>query len=315
MNQVSDRKIQNVNERFFIKSLLGSGGFGALLRVVDKQDDEEKALKMFQIEEDFELAYKTFLGIKALGDKCYKGLVCYHEIFMGNFTEIPEQISAELDYGIDLENSYACILMSLVPGVSLDFYQETHKNIPESTVLSILKQSLYVLCILHSNGWVHRDIKDENIMIDPKTLTITLIDYDFFCQYGKNLPYSCDIGGGGTYLYMSPEWRMASNAKKEMTEDQQIKSDIWGLGVTMYHLITGEYPYVIEPPKLTASDSGYYDDIFTKLSKLNSKDNRNLVKKLHYPNKQIEKVINSMLEYDSDRRPESLELMKMIQNS
>ncbi len=109
----------------------------------------------------------------------------------------------------------------------------------EQEVKQIAKQALTILSLLHSQKppLIHRDIKPSNLMIDDRG-QLYLIDFgavqDAFRSRG---------GGGstiiGTYGYMAPE---------QFTGQAMIQSDLYALGATLVHLLSGcspaEMPYL-----------------------------------------------------------------------
>lgn len=82
-------------------------------------------------------------------------------------------------------------------------------------------------------GIVHRDIKLENIMIDERTKTVKIIDFGFSVTVSAStkLKIFC-----GTPTYMSPE----IVSKVDYCGK---KADIWALGILLYALLTGKFPF------------------------------------------------------------------------
>jgi serine/threonine protein kinase len=87
---------------------------------------------------------------------------------------------------------------------------------------------------VHKNGFVHRDIKAENCIID-KQLNCLLIDFGLSQAFDH--PYSEKLIVG-TKLYMSPEI---------LTQDDenpyQPPCDIWAIGILTYLLLSGNFPF------------------------------------------------------------------------
>ncbi len=89
---------------------------------------------------------------------------------------------------------------------------------------------------LHSKGICHRDIKLENIIINPKTKKIKLIDFGFAVFYNPNNPdYHLKLLCG-TPSYMAPELLQ----KKEYRGPP---IDVWTCGIAMYILVSGKLPF------------------------------------------------------------------------
>ena len=92
---------------------------------------------------------------------------------------------------------------------------------------------------MHSQNIAHRDLKLENVLIDPKSEQVKIIDFGF-SVHCKN-----DEGGLqqvlGTPCYMSPE------IIDKKTYDP-FKVDVWALGVLFYRILVGTYPFQGTPP-------------------------------------------------------------------
>ncbi|KDE06926.1 CAMK/CAMKL/PASK protein kinase [Microbotryum lychnidis-dioicae p1A1 Lamole] len=119
------------------------------------------------------------------------------------------------------------------PSNDLFDYVDLHPNgLPPSTIHSILSQLCSALDFLHSHNIVHRDIKDENIILSS-TGHVHLIDFGSaaYVKDGKKLDTF-----SGTLDFAAPEvLRGARYGGKEQ--------DLWALGVLGYVLICGECPF------------------------------------------------------------------------
>lgn len=93
----------------------------------------------------------------------------------------------------------------------------------------VCRDILRALCYLHAAGYVHRDVKPQNILL--KNDKAVLSDFGF-CAYSDNngVDHFC-----GTPYYMSPE---GLNKSKSF-----FKSDIWSLGISLIEVLTGKHPF------------------------------------------------------------------------
>ena len=112
------------------------------------------------------------------------------------------------------------------------------KGPPDLAVsLSIIRQVILAIQQAHEHGIVHRDIKPENILITRK-VEVKVTDFGLSRFFAGETPAVNLTQSGvtlGTPLYMSPEQVQGH------TVDH--RSDIYSLGVTCYHLLTGEPPF------------------------------------------------------------------------
>ncbi|KAF9403447.1 hypothetical protein BGX21_004208 [Mortierella sp. AD011] len=117
-------------------------------------------------------------------------------------------------------------------GMDLFDYIELTPYMTEDEIRAIFKQVCDAINHLHSNKIVHRDIKDENVILDQKG-NIQLIDFgsSAYLKEGKKFDTFC-----GTLDYAAPE--VLTGKKYEGR-----KQDIWALGILLYTLIYKENPF------------------------------------------------------------------------
>jgi calcium-dependent protein kinase len=109
--------------------------------------------------------------------------------------------------------------------------------LPEKAVRVIASRLLGALAYLHARGIVHRDLKPDNVFLASGDFNdIVLADFGLACV----LPVAEGPGKAvGSPNYVGPEiWEGGG-----LTE----KVDIWALGVTVYGLLLGGFPYVLHP--------------------------------------------------------------------
>ena len=80
-------------------------------------------------------------------------------------------------------------------------------------------------------GYIHRDIKPENVCIDDEG-NCKIIDFGISKSFTIGKKFKSSIG---TPFYMAPE--VANNQKYNQL------TDVWGLGIIMFMIITGKSPY------------------------------------------------------------------------
>ncbi|MGI9203031.1 MAG: serine/threonine protein kinase [Woeseiaceae bacterium] len=136
-------------------------------------------------------------------------------------------------FDLGVSDDHAHIAMEYVPGG--DLKQRISHGILEKDALAYTRQIAGALSQLHSRGILHRDLKPGNIMVRADD-TLALIDFGL----AKRMRLEQEITGNGeifgTPYYMSPEQGHA--------EDVDERSDIYGLGVIYYEMLTGQKPYL-----------------------------------------------------------------------
>ena len=127
------------------------------------------------------------------------------------------------------------IVLKYIEGNTLtNFLKEKNFNLDEKEVAYIIYQIAKGIEYLQKFGIVHRDLKPDNIMIIPKNdeLNIKIMDFGFSRIVSKEEKL---MEGFGTLYYAAPE--LIQNSPYNS------KIDIWSLGVIIYYMFTGCYPF------------------------------------------------------------------------
>jgi serine/threonine protein kinase len=128
------------------------------------------------------------------------------------------------------------MVLEYVEGMSLAELILQSGRLRLDRALRIILQVAEALAAAHRLGVVHRDVKPGNILV-TKDGQAKLADLGLAVIVGKqNAPVTPTTGMAGTVAYMSPE-----QAGSAMAVDH--RSDIYGLGATFYHAVTGQMPF------------------------------------------------------------------------
>lgn len=145
-------------------------------------------------------------------------------------------------------------------------YIEHHDDMPESHIKHIFRQVVEAVGHLHAHDIVHRDIKDENVVIDSQ-LNVCLVDFGSAAKLDGKL-FSTFYG---TVEFTSPE--VLQGARYEGKPQ-----DIWSLGILLYTLMYRQNPfasvddilaYHLKIPFILSQDS---NDLLLKLLAKNVSD-------------------------------------------
>ncbi|MCC6464925.1 MAG: protein kinase [Planctomycetes bacterium] len=143
-------------------------------------------------------------------------------------------------FNVDEHAGNLFLVMELIEGTDAAQMLKNGGRFRYRRALEIGAAAAEALSYAHSQGLVHRDVKPHNILLGAKDGKIKLSDFGLAraAAGSSHLTMSGQIMG--TPHYMSPEQAEA----KEVTD----KSDVYSLGVAVYHMLTGETPFVGDTP-------------------------------------------------------------------
>ncbi|AFZ01941.1 protein kinase domain-containing protein [Calothrix sp. PCC 6303] len=140
-----------------------------------------------------------------------------------------------------LGNGYV-LVMEDCGGVSLGKYIQ-QQSLDMTDVLTIALQIADILHDLWHHQVVHKDIKPTNILIHPESKQVKLIDFSIASLLPKETrEIQCPQGLEGTLAYLAPE------QTGQMNRGIDYRADFYGLGVTLYQLLTGILPFTSDDP-------------------------------------------------------------------
>ncbi|MEM1063755.1 MAG: serine/threonine-protein kinase, partial [Planctomycetota bacterium] len=206
--------------RYLVKKKLGAGGMGAVWLARDEKLERDVALKLLPLAESTsESLVKRFRAEAAAAARLK------HPNIVGVY-----------DAGED-ESGYLFIALEYVDGV--DAERRLKKSGPMSfrRTVSIVRQLNEALVHLHEQGLVHRDIKPSNLLVrQDGTVMLTDMGLAKAVESGSNAGITRAGFTVGTVDYMAPEQARGS-------KHADIRSDLYSLGCTWFHLLTGSPPF------------------------------------------------------------------------
>jgi serine/threonine protein kinase len=131
------------------------------------------------------------------------------------------------------------LLMELLPGVSAKRRIQDRGRLPSTVALAAGRQVAEALAALHAAGFVHGDVKTDNVRLVSPGRAV-LVDLGFAHAPGDLVGWAESGHMMGTPNYIAPElcWKPPTDT---------FAADVFGLGVTLYELLTGKLPYSSGP--------------------------------------------------------------------
>jgi tetratricopeptide (TPR) repeat protein/predicted Ser/Thr protein kinase len=210
-------------ERYEILKLLGEGGMGAVYRAHDRELERTVALKVIRPE----LARNA-----QVLQRFKQELILARQVTHRNIIRI-------FDLGTAAGTRF--ITMEYIEGEDLSSVLAKRGKLPAAEAAGIVAQVARGLEAAHAEGVVHRDLKPQNIMIDPQG-KVSVMDFGI----ARSMDASNMTRTGallGTPTYMSPE--QAQGQKVDA------RSDLYTLGIIFYELLTGAPPFAADNPMAT----------------------------------------------------------------
>jgi serine/threonine-protein kinase len=207
--------------------ILGKGGMGSVMLARSVKDGRV-------------VAVKTLLPEVAVSEQSLKRFL--REIEVASSLRHPHIVSY-IEHGT--HNGIVYLVTEFVGGMDAAKFSKTRGGrLDYREVVIIIEQTLGALDFAHSQGFVHRDIKEQNILVDGSypNYVAKLTDFGLaksFMQTGMSgVTMVGDVAG--TIAYMPPE---------QVRDFKEVKppSDIYAVGMTAYSLMTGAHALDISP--------------------------------------------------------------------
>ncbi|MGD1804945.1 AAA family ATPase [Dapis sp. BLCC M126] len=140
------------------------------------------------------------------------------------------------------QRSYAIVFEDF-GGISLKRWLKEHKNLCPSEFLVLAIAITEIIGQIHAQNVIHKDINPDNIVFNPKTKELKIIDFGIATQLSRENPTLKNPNVlEGTLTYISPE------QTGRMNRGLDYRSDFYSLGVTFYEMLTGKVPFESSDP-------------------------------------------------------------------
>lgn len=213
----AESKLRLLDE-YSVGAMLGQGAYGVVSACKKRSTGEEYAVKMVdKVETPVDQIRKEAEMLKSLD---HPNIVKFH--------------------GVYYERCFVCIVMDKMGGGDLVEGLQRHNKergqIHAASVIHVAYQMAASLQYLHNRSIIHRDVKGDNYLMDRPDMTdlkclIVLTDFGTACSATATDRLSAAVG---TKLFWPPEF---------FDHDYGHKVDVWAMGVIMYGLVSGRFPF------------------------------------------------------------------------
>jgi eukaryotic-like serine/threonine-protein kinase len=203
-----------IDRRYFVEDKIARGGMATVYRALDYRLERPVAIKVMHPHLAADDAFtKRFI------QEARQAARLAHPNIVNVF-----------DQGQDGEFTY--IVMEYLPGITLRQLLNDFSTLTWEQTLDVVKAVLNGLDAAHSAGIVHRDVKPENVLLADDG-RIKIADFGL----ARAASHNTQTGQAllGTVAYLSPELVTGSPA--------DVRSDIYGLGIMMFEMLTGVQPF------------------------------------------------------------------------
>jgi serine/threonine-protein kinase len=179
------------------------------------------------------VAIKTLLPEFAVSDKHMRRFL--REIDVAAALKHPSIVQF-IDRGV--HNGVVFLVTEFIDGADAARLADARGGrLPQDVTLEIISQALDGLSYAHSQGYIHRDIKDQNILVKGSlpNLSAKLTDFGLAKSFAQSGMSGVTVAGemAGTLAYMPPE-------QLKNFRDVKPQSDLYALGMTAYSLLSGQ---------------------------------------------------------------------------
>lgn len=197
---------------------LGEGGMGAVYLAHQESLDRKAAIKVLS---------DKLAGKEDFVKRFYREAKSMARIDHPNAVRV---------FAVDQDDGVHYVAMEFIDGKSMQYWIEKLGKLSIGDALHVTLRCAEALATAHAQNMVHRDIKPDNIMMTANG-QVKVADFGLAKALDDEDNSLTQSGTGlGTPYYMSPE--QARNAKHV-----DGRCDIYALGVTLYHFLTGKLPF------------------------------------------------------------------------
>ncbi len=204
--------------RYVVEEIVGTGGMAVVYRAWDSKTKRIVAVKVLRAEfqQDNEFLRRFSREAEAASQVSHENIVNMYDV------------------GQDGDTRY--IVMEFIDGTTLKSMIRQMGHLSPDAVVRMGIRILAAVDHAHKNGIVHRDIKPQNILVDPQGV-VKVADFGIARMKAQQTTRIADVNSSalGSVHYISPE-----QASGEVADE---KSDLYSVGIVLYEMLVGHVPF------------------------------------------------------------------------
>lgn len=202
-----------INGRYRLEEEIGRGGMGIVFRAHDIPNNREVAVKIINFDKANALTLQQFMHEAEIAARLHH----LHIVAV---------------YETGAADASPFIAMEFVHGKNLDEL----RGLTYARILDIAKQICDALEYAHKQGFIYRDLKPGNVLIEKRGFQYFVKLTDFGLARPREMAsLQNESSAAGTLFYLAPELIAGQPA--------DIASDLYAFGATLYEMITGRVPF------------------------------------------------------------------------
>mmetsp|Transcript_10667 Transcript_10667/g.19485 ORF Transcript_10667/g.19485 Transcript_10667/m.19485 type:complete len:450 (-) Transcript_10667:1441-2790(-) len=236
-----------LDSQYKVEELVGVGSFGRVHKGVHRESKQVVAIKHLLKNRNKIPIEKTLDKLRREVD-IMKKLDCHNIAKLHDYIEDSESVFMVLDY---------------CEGGDLLQHLENNGPMLETDLLAVAKESLDFIHSCHQKGIYHGDIKPANFCFTRKNILSCHRHSQNLQPWLKAIDFGCSqyctgnqrlVKRAGTPVFMAPEI---------LSRNYSLEADMWSLGIMLYQLYTGKFPYWAED---IGAKSISLDEVFSAVS-------------------------------------------------
>jgi serine/threonine-protein kinase len=214
-----------VGGKFKVEGVLGSGGMGVVLAARHVQLGQRVAIKILR---------RDFAASPEAVGRFLREARTAVNLQSANVVRV-------MDVGT-LEDGRPYMVMEHLTGTDLSDLLEQRKSLPVEEAVDYVLQGMEAVAEAHTLGLVHRDLKPANLFLTTRpdgSGLVKVLDFGISKATegsGQDPSLTATSAVMGSPMYMSPEQLRSS-------KNVDTRTDIWALGVILYELVSGRFPF------------------------------------------------------------------------